>query len=279
MNPRYPQQQAAPVDGMTRQLQQLAALKGLGGHQQLEQQQLSQNDDASRMTAALHLLGLQQQGQEQQGMQDFRGKQLALEGQRNQSEDAFRQSQLQQEQQYHQAAIRSQIAGDASRLPGANPNDFLKFAGAADPVFADLANQQQANARAQAMERAYGVMQVTKDPAAREMVGRTSLAPFPGAFEEVMNRINGPAPAGPADLGLIPSDLQSVLGQAQSAQVGQQQQQQVRGQQNQQNMQHQNIIDYINSILGPKSVSPAGTGGTKIVAPAGGSTFIPATGY
>lgn len=194
MNPRYPQPQGAPVDGMTKQLQMLSALKGLGGHQQIEQQQLQQNDDASRMTAALHLLGLQQQGEEQQGMQDFRRKQLALEGQRNQNENDFRNTSLQNDKDAHQHALAAQIFGDVLRTPGSNIHDALNAGGIYDPLMHQQADQALQAARAQAMERAYGTLKLTQDPQAREMIGRTQLAPFPGAFEELMQRINAPTP-------------------------------------------------------------------------------------
>lgn len=281
MNPRYPQPQGAPVDGMTKQLQMLSALKGLGGHQQIEQQQLQQNDDASRMTAALHLLGLQQQGDEQQGMQDFRGKQLQLEGQRNQSEDTFRQNQLGEEKNYHQNAIGSQMVGDMSRLPGMDINHLMQIAGVTDPRFAQLAQDQQGAARAQAIERVYPMLKLVTDPVARETVGRAQLSQYPGAYEEALAKAYPQASVGgaPPSMTQAPNDLQGVLAQAQGAQANQQAQQQQRAQQQQQQGQHQNIIDYINSVLPPKSVIPDPSGGTHLVAPAGGRTFIPATSY
>lgn len=276
MNPRYPQPQAAPVDGMTRQLQQLAALKGLGEHEQFQQQQLQQNDDASRMSAALHLLGLQQQGQEQQGREAFQNQQLALEGQRNQGEQDFRNTSLKNEQDYHQQQAKIQMFGELSRFPGMNMHNALNVSGFDDPTLAAE--------RAQAIERVYPMLKLVTDPNARETVGRAQLSQYPGAYEEALSKafpqaaVGGsiPVPNGPTD---VPPDLQGLVNQGQQAQGARATQQQSQAQALSDQQKRDAVIHFINSTLPPTYIQRDPSGGMRVGQPAGGSTFSPALGF
>lgn len=176
-NPRYQQPQQQP-DRMTKQLGQLAALRAMGGDTGFRQQQLGQNDQQSRLSAALHLLGLQQQQEQQTELAGFHQSQLGLEGDRNKMAMDER-----------QAGNRTHLASSMIGLPGMTANSALKLAGVADPAFGQVAEQQAAEARAQAIERTLPGAKMISDPNAREMFARSQLGQYPGAYEEMLARL------------------------------------------------------------------------------------------
>lgn len=99
------------ADRQSHQLQQLAALKSLGGDQQA-QQQLQQSDQHARMQQAMSLLGLMQQKEEGQQQQAFRESQLA------QNDRQF---------QDNQKLTREHYANEDARFAGSQNNEAARL--------------------------------------------------------------------------------------------------------------------------------------------------------